>query len=634
MFVEADEPFVCLSFQNPLPPVGRGKHKRHWQQGDILGDYVYVGPKTQGVEPGFLGVSVHTLSTFLLLGHALYPNTPEHRQIRDDLMPWSAVFSKESTDSSILQEHQVRHPSLLESFMECELKTKARLLCAMEQVIKDGSFQLYIQKHLAESPRFAKLNPALYLFKYNYNDPNWQGRVTISKEDAMRTQSVQRMPQWIQPTYVWLYQQSRLRSLKQSNTNALVEVIANSVALASGAQGQRQVLVVGRYANDHPKLLTRSDWNDEIQGLGPLGGGTIRHGNVFVATCKHDGAPFRTNKGLLLSHPERSQIGREKVIGLLLNDRDMLGSRGANKMRLGLDMFWLDCGQALRGPNTIVNELRDDFTFEQPRQREALFKNFDAFDDSPFSERMMGVFFLQTMFRSPEDYQSPNEVILESYGEAFCERMSRIQVGAGIAVFDKAIHMLETALEELRDNSVFGHSHRAIAELEEKVKLVQKLQAQTIRAAQSLISVFRDKLNLPAYCVDSLRTLEALTSPTSLFSPDGTVLLNHLRITKRLRWSVYRTEEDFLFTFGASCSSPQHARTLVEEMNTFFVTQQLRVSIRVQGTELLLSLLEQHAGAFFALMSTEDAVQQYKHPDDFDQRKQAFLEFRRQQEEA
>ena len=100
-----------------------------------------------------------------------------------------------------------------------------------------------------------------------------------------------------------------------------------------------------------------------------------------------------------------SELGRNKILLLLMADRDALGSTGGNKGYVGNSFIGIDPGHALEGGLLgRRGDVRSDFSFAQPGLVPSLgYKNFSMFDQSTLAEKMEGVRMIASLARSKAD---------------------------------------------------------------------------------------------------------------------------------------------------------------------------------------------------------------------------------------
>ena len=111
-----------------------------------------------------------------------------------------------------------------------------------------------------------------------------------------------------------------------------------------------------------------------------------------------------------------SELGRNKILLLLMADRDALGSTGGNKGYVGNSFIGIDPGHALEGGLLgRRGDVRSDFSFAQPGLVPSLgYKNFSMFDQSTLAEKMEGVRMIASLARSKADTG-----IFDSYAREF-----------------------------------------------------------------------------------------------------------------------------------------------------------------------------------------------------------------------
>ena len=176
-----------------------------------------------------------------------------------------------------------------------------------------------------------------------------------------------------------------------ANRGAVRETMANDLMKGMGIHSQKLKLVPTQYADGHAKLLL-----DGTFATGPNGGkfsdfdGRLKDG--FLVKCDAEGKPEKQNGRYVLDQ-SINDLGRNKVLMLLLADRDALGSTGGNKGFADNTFIGIDPGHALEEKLLgKTGDVHSDFSFDQPSRIEKRgYKNLTMFDQQPLSEKMEGV---------------------------------------------------------------------------------------------------------------------------------------------------------------------------------------------------------------------------------------------------
>lgn len=115
-------------------------------------------------------------------------------------------------------------------------------------------------------------------------------------------------------------------------------------------------------------------------------------------------------------HMDIKALGRQKVMMLLLADRDALGSKGGNKGYVGDQFFAIDPGHALeKSLLSKRGDVHSDLSFDAASVFKGRdYKNFTVFDQTPFAEKMEGVRHLTELKKSGED-----TALFDTYAQKF-----------------------------------------------------------------------------------------------------------------------------------------------------------------------------------------------------------------------
>ncbi|WP_133139705.1 hypothetical protein [Legionella genomosp. 1] len=491
-----------------IPPRGEN---RHYRVGTVLGEFFYVGDKPGGVEPGFLGVKIN----------------PAFRQRISEAMP--AVFDnsmpmnqlRETISNMVAEPANVHYGELL-SFSQL-----------IEKEGKTGN---------VNNPSQQKLD--LWLIKQDYNDTP-SGKVSPPKDRLEKTNAIKSLPDLVKAPATAIYQKVRLSDPQVENTNAVLEYFANSVAKAYGMHVQEQELAFGEYSNGKAKIMTACKWEPELRVFEGKLRGSVKKDLYQGHLVQFENKEPKTVNGRFLADDSVKDLGESLPLVLAQGDRDVLGSQGQNKGRVGEYFFGFDFGHAYREENPILNSLKDDFTFIQPADANKKFKNISAFYDAPMSEKMMGMFYLYRMdpdaagkVFSLQEQRKIEEMILaySAKNPDFALRIARIQT------IDKVTDKVKTELSARSNQNVL---------FDQYVHEVEHASDRASTAHRKMFQIFKQKMLMTPEQVDVLDNLNKLGNPTSILSGDGKVVLAHLRImpTKQpaLKWKLGQKDGEFLF---------------------------------------------------------------------------------------
>ncbi len=187
---------------------------------------------------------------------------------------------------------------------------------------------------------------------------------------------------------------------KDRNEGAVREALANDLMRSLGIQSQKLKIVEGQYADGTPKLMLDGTHVDGANGNSfsdfdgkPLRGERYLKDGVLVRNTQAQGDAPGVFSGPPVLDSSMNELGRNKILLLLMADRDALGSKGGNKGYVGNTFVGIDPGHALEsGLLGRRGDINSDFSFKQPGVLASQgYKNFSMFDQTPLSEKMEGV---------------------------------------------------------------------------------------------------------------------------------------------------------------------------------------------------------------------------------------------------
>lgn len=339
-------------------------------------------------------------------------------------------------------------------------------------------------------------------------------------------------------------------SAKERNEGAVREALANDLMRALGVETQKLKIVEGTHQDGTPKLMLDGTHvrgqlaPDGVTMLGfhdfdgtPVDGDRYLKDGVIVRNAHRQGDPAHVFNGPPTLDPTIQELGRNKILMLLMADRDALGSRGGNKGYVGDTFVGIDPGHALETSLLARRgDVRSDFSFEQPSMFAARgYKNFSMFDQSALSEKMEGVRQIARLKEAHADTQ-----LFALYAQQF---------GPGqpdAANFSDRIGDMQRLYEGRRDD--------ILAVFQERLAVDGFDFGQAGNAAAH--AAYRDvALNL-------LEGLEKFTSETTLQTESG-IRLAHPQITdpsKRKEWHIAQDPQSLNVTFTFTGTSKETAR--------------------------------------------------------------------------
>ena len=275
------------------------------------------------------------------------------------------------------------------------------------------------------------------------------------------------------------------------------EALANDLMRSLGIQSQKLKLVESVHADGTPKLMldgTHVDGFSDFDGKPEKGERYLKDG-VLVRNQKRPGDPDGVFTGPPRLDLGMSELGRNKILLLLMADRDALGSTGGNKGYVGNSFIGIDPGHALEGGLLgRRGDVRSDFSFAQPGLVPSLgYKNFSMFDQSTLAEKMEGVRMIASLARSKADTG-----IFDSYAREFGSNR------AAEADFARNLNKTKQLYEGRRDD---------ILRIFQERLAVDTLQFGVSGGGEHVAR--RDA------CLNLLDCLEKLTSPTVMTTRGG-----------------------------------------------------------------------------------------------------------------
>lgn len=294
----------------------------------------------------------------------------------------------------------------------------------------------------------------------------------------------------------------RLTTADEASAGAVAEALANDLTRAMGVPTQELSLVKGRYSDGHEKLMLVSKF---AHGYRDFDGNFLKDGRLVGRQDAH---------GNVIEQPE--DIGRYKVMFLLLADRDAVGSHGQNKGIVNGHFFAIDPGHSLEG-NGAALEIHDDFSFKDTQGGvfEKRFLNFSVFDDSNRSEKLKGMVAIRDAF------------VRGDFDNIFNEYEARFPADDPHA--DQALSQaIQTRIREMR------------AEFNGQYDRMMGVFGGQLAVYDHFVALTPGDDATACRVIDAVENLERLTSPTVATSKHGEVQLRHLEVTPETRvpWKV------------------------------------------------------------------------------------------------
>ncbi len=401
------------------------------------------------------------------------------------------------------------------------------------------------------------------------------------------------------------------------NSDAIVETLSTKLAQIRGFKSQQIDTLEGTYANGAPKVVTAVTWMPGCRDLSDkLAGGKDTYNSVIVAWDKNeipykqatiDGIDYvirssgkdkkgkitgyekvapdgKVTKATLEQYQTGKAVSNDSIGGLgesLLSfismaDRDGIGKIGQNKAILPLNppqgnithqFFGIDFGKSFKGPNPIVNSLRDDFSFNNPAGIRERFVNYSTLYDNPLREKMKGVYLLAAL-RDELTVEEKEKIAAEyqaSNDQAFADKLRGYPLSVGGPNSDKAL--IEA---EIRKYIALANDPKNKDKKDEYLQYVERLgNIATISndTDVAILKTFAKRMHLTPSQIDLLDNIEKLTAQNAhTLSMDGKVQLNHIRVERddRVEWQLQKNPNG---SFNLVCEDKQHLAAILERLS-------------------------------------------------------------------
>lgn len=373
----------------------------------------------------------------------------------------------------------------------------------------------------------------------------------------------------------------KLETKHVKNVDFIRETIVNNLAINFGMQGKIATIKPGVYPDGTPMLLNSQVFADDV-GLIEVEK-VLRGGDVNSGSCIAEKLPIKVRDsmqrlpGLQNIHfqSDNKIKGFSENLGffLMAGDYDILGSTGGNKGIANGELYALDFGHSLEGNNSIIPSLRDDFRFKQPSKT---VKNIDAFYDHPLSELMQGVYLLMKQRGKENDipqsviqwYQKKSEE-MDGNGnktqealkaKSFIDRFNKITPNSDVKIWDDCIATLKAAASSNESYDLYATK-------------VEEMKDRYIKNTERFLKKFEQRIKLNPDELNFVENLEKFLCDSRYItntSKDGTVLLNHLRVTdydQRVPCQMRRSGNNI--NLSIEPKDNKHAEILQSKLNEY-----------------------------------------------------------------
>lgn len=379
----------------------------------------------------------------------------------------------------------------------------------------------FIKSYAADAKKIYNAHEAeinAHFVKLTYTDITANNKLKPKLEDLQRTNTIKTIQKKFGPAATlatYGFQFIKTRSSIKINAEAALEVLANDIARVAGMNVQEQYLYRGIYPNGAVQFKLKAIYLRDVRELGPLKGGLKSdNGNYCYRQTVFD-------SNIYLSDHSIKNLAENLALLIVIRDRDAIGFKGQNKMRTKDKFIGIDFGHAYTEEEPLP--VQYNFSFKEQR-----FKNYSVFYDMPRSSIVRGLLRLAQL-------QGENipDAVLKSYGQDFYTEIKNIQPHSDKMIFTDYLNKFAELANEFTGNTPCERENkRCLSEMYETVKLAEK---RHIRNKNSLIEQFRSYLKVEKNVIDIAENIEKIfcgQKNTSLHSPDGSVLLKHLRIIK------------------------------------------------------------------------------------------------------
>lgn len=425
-----------------------------------------------------------------------------------------------------------------------------------------------------------------------------------------------------------------------ANSDAIVEALSTKIAGIKGFYAQEIDTIEGTYANGTPKIATVVTWAKGCRDLsGKIAGGGKTWDNVVAMWDKENGLPVKIDhEGNLIEVKEKDDkdrpisyqkilpdgtittaskteydqakmISEDKILGLgesllsfiSMGDRDGIGGMGQNKAYIplgnGLYQFYgIDFGKAYNGDNPIVGSLRDDFSFENPAGAQQRFRNISILYDTPLRDKMKGVYLLAAL-RGQMDPDTKARIVQE-YRElgddTFAEKLTNYPdsvggVNADLVLIQSEIQKYQT----LEQNTPVGTAKDQYGTY---VRRLQDVLRIATSSDETILATFDKRKNLTPKQIDLLDNVEKLTAKKAYTtSPDGKVILNHIRVENvdRVPWQITPGQNgNFTLTCEGESSENNQVLQQLTKINGFPPMQVSNGKLTLEVTPAIFQMLQ------------------------------------------
>lgn len=570
-------------------------------RGNEHGPYVVVKDKDKGVEPGYMAkknwTDKDTQNMLSNENHKFYKtaNSILHKELNFDIIKEGPLAAKAQAYIDQQYPGSLSRPDDLSDdrpTLGVFLADKGNKDIRNEVLdyLKNSDKKIEVQLRGAIMAREKKFN-TLHMIKLDYVETDMKKNIFTGTTKVRIPADKQKFA---------LHREFTAQTRDSANRGAVRETMANDLMKAMGINSQKLKLVPTQYADGHAKLLL-----DGTFATGPKGGkfsdfdGRLKDG--FFVKCDAEGKPEKQPNGRYVLDQSINDFGRNKVLMLLLADRDALGSTGGNKGFADNTFIGIDPGHALEEKLlSKKGDVHSDFSFDQPSRIEKRgYKNLTIFDQQPLSEKMEGVRTIKKMMADKADV-----AIFEDYSNKF---------GPGN---DKGMNF----------SAEIGNRKDLYVQRRDDIldTFAERLAVDDFKFQNGVSGDDDRQKELSNKTLDILDNLEKLTSKTSGLSPKKDVQLERPRVIERKEWHVAQNPDDSIKMSysGSSRQARQAEAALTKFIDASPELKSARdnglFQVSRQGGELSFTIKDEKLGALcletVAQYFTNEAIMAHKHP--------------------
>jgi hypothetical protein len=466
---------------------------------------------------------------------------------------------------------------------------------------------IFIKENKADiaaiSDNFTQLLPR-YMLKNTYKDKSGAS-VFPDKEGLERTNALKFFG-FLSQYIATIACNFPTKDITELNFNAALEVLSTDIARKMGIVTEQKALYPMEFKDGTLLLGALGTWVKDSHKLGGKDGkGECLKGEKNNNYLVKELILPEKNGIKYISDNSIKKISEQLAMILAMGNKDAVGSVGANELRVGNDIVVIDLGHAYK--ENVINNILNNFHIKNDK-----FKNIAVFYDSSRSEIVKGLLRIAAMRVGKLD-----EKILKSYGEEFFESVRQIELYADEKVFDDYI----ADLDVLKDYHSSNKKNEEIcSKVIEKLKDAKEL---AINANQDFVTKFKNYLTVPKDVVDLVENIEKVISGkenTSLLSPDGTVLLNHISIKKPFNaWKISFDSDSKKHHFELEFGAPHECQAAIDKLEAW-MKKDLDVLMTIKKGENNKIIIKSHENKLEKVFNwfSEDRIKKAFHESHYD----------------